>query len=262
MVQTMIYYRQLKHNKNLIGGIKLKRKNLVLIVFIMVAALLIGGCSKQTETPPKDTDGSLSAEANTEDTNVEVDTSVEVDIDTDTEEDLEDLEDFEMVLGDKAKITKEEIEDLYKTDKNMLMFFDTFSGRLAPDFEMEGLDGKKINLSDFKGQNVVIEFMGSWCEVCVSSVPNNEKFNEEYKDAKIISIGVNETIENLKDFAKASGVDNIEYYIPTSDETVEDYEIFFVPIYFYIDSEGYVQMILAGDAPVDVLKEYANKSFK
>lgn len=222
-----------------------KRRLILLILITLSLSLIIVGCSKNKEKIEIETDGGTLTEK----------------IKEEEKEEEEDLENFELTLGDKAKIAKEEIERLYSTDKNMLLYFNDFSGRLAPDFEMTDLEGNKINLADFKGENVIIEFMGSWCPVCKETLATNNEFNSKYKDAKIISIGVNETIESMKSLAEETKLENTEYYIPTSEDTYETYDIFFVPIYFYVDKEGYVQMILAGNAPLDMLIEYADKSF-
>ena len=178
------------------------------------------------------------------------------------EEEAVSAEDFELVLGDKAKISEEEIREIYSTDVNMLEFFNDFSGRKAPDFKMTDMEGNTISLSDFEGENIIVEFMGSWCDVCVSASKVNEKFNNEYEGAKIISVGLNETKEGLESFIEEAGLKNTEFYLPAEEDGLDSYNLFFVPIYFNIDKEGYVQMILAGDAPYDILVEYADRSFK
>lgn len=35
-------------------------------------------------------------------------------------------------------------------------------GALAPDFELSGVDGNMVRLSDFRGQPVVLNFMHTW----------------------------------------------------------------------------------------------------
>jgi len=174
----------------------------------------------------------------------------------------ESTENIQLKLNKKVKISKEEIESLYKDDKNMFQFFNDFSGKKAPDFEMKDLDGKKVKLSDFKGKNVIIEFMGSWCSVCKKASPNNDKFNKKYKKAEILSIGIDDTAEDLKKLKNELGLKNSKFYLPIDEKTPDNYDVFFVPIYFYVDKEGLVQMILAGDASYDMLVEYADKSFK
>lgn len=226
----------------------MKKKTIIMLSLVISVFMLFTGC--------------VSSEVE-EDINPEVEVSEEVGEDIDDEEGEEiSAEDFELILGDKAKISEEEIRGIYSSDINMLEFFNDFSGRKAPDFEMVDLDGNSINLSDFQGENIILEFMGSWCDVCVTTSAINEKFNNEYKDAKIISVGLNETKEGLEELIESKEIKNTEFYLPATEDALKDYNLFFVPIYFNIDKEGYVQMILAGDAPYDILAQYADKSFK
>lgn len=236
-----------------------KKRIIFLTLTVLIFALTIAGCSpnsKQKNNKEKiemDTDGGALAE--------QTEGDIENKEDIKDKEDEIDWENFEMDLGEKAKISKEEIESLYSTDKNMLLYFNDFSGKLAPNFEMIDLEENKVNLKDFKGKNVILEFMGTWCPVCKETLTTNNKFNKQYENAKIIQVGVEETTDSMKELAEEVKLENLEYFIPTSKDTYETYDVFFVPIYFYVDKEGYVQMILAGDAPLEMLIEYADKSF-
>jgi thiol-disulfide isomerase/thioredoxin len=37
------------------------------------------------------------------------------------------------------------------------------TGQMAPDFELESLDGKTVRLSDFHGKAVLLNFWATWC---------------------------------------------------------------------------------------------------
>ena len=40
---------------------------------------------------------------------------------------------------------------------------DLGSGKLAPDFEIELVDGEKVTLSSYQGKVVLLNFWGTWC---------------------------------------------------------------------------------------------------
>src|SRR5699024_12283205 len=59
-------------------------------------------------------------------------------------------------------------------------------GDLAPDFELETLDGETVKLSDFRGQKVLLNFWATWCPPCRAEMPDMQKFHEENEDAVIL----------------------------------------------------------------------------
>jgi len=75
---------------------------------------------------------------------------------------------------------------------------------IAPDFELESLDGSTIKLSELKGKNVIINFWATWCDFCVMEMPDLQKLQETYKDEDLIILAVNvgETKEEVDRFAK------------------------------------------------------------
>jgi thiol-disulfide isomerase/thioredoxin len=48
---------------------------------------------------------------------------------------------------------------------------DTAGGGRAPAFELAGLGGGRVRLSDFHGQPIVISFWASWCAPCQRELP-------------------------------------------------------------------------------------------
>jgi DsbE subfamily thiol:disulfide oxidoreductase len=65
-------------------------------------------------------------------------------------------------------------------------------GHLAPQFELTDLQGKKINLRDYRGKVVLVNFWATWCETCKEESPllqklvNDEKGNSQLTVLKIL----------------------------------------------------------------------------
>lgn len=61
----------------------------------------------------------------------------------------------------------------------------------AKDVEFVDLQGQSVNLSDFKGQWVVVNLWATWCPPCVVEMPELVFFHEKYKDKGAMVLGVN-----------------------------------------------------------------------
>lgn len=181
--------------------------------------------------------------------------------DAETTNDEENLnpEDIELNFGEKARISEEEVKNLYSNDATMLLLANKLIGQPAPNIEFTNIDGEKLSIDSFKGENIIVEFMGTWCPVCQESTQDVKQFSE-MSDIKIIPIGLNDDAESIKTFMNDYNISVPHYYTDT-DTVLNTYEISFVPIYFYIDKDGYVQMILAGNTPAEMLQEFTSKVF-
>jgi len=60
----------------------------------------------------------------------------------------------------------------------------------APDFTLQGFDGRTVTLSELRGQVVVVNFWASWCLPCREEAAYLEQTWRKYKDQGVIFIGV------------------------------------------------------------------------
>lgn len=62
-------------------------------------------------------------------------------------------------------------------------------GKPAPKFNLPSSKGGQINLEDYKGKLVLLNFWASWCPPCRAEMPGFIKLQEEYKDKPFNIIG-------------------------------------------------------------------------
>ena len=68
-------------------------------------------------------------------------------------------------------------------------------GLPAPDFALPDLDGKMINLVDYRGKVVFLNIWATWCAPCVEEMPSMEKLHQELKnqDFVILAVSIDES---------------------------------------------------------------------
>lgn len=83
-------------------------------------------------------------------------------------------------------------------------------GQMAPDFNAQLTDGKKINLSDFRSKVVMLQFTASWCGVCRKEMPHIEQqiWQKHKNNPHFVLIGIDrdEPLDKLINFGKSTGI--------------------------------------------------------
>src|SRR5690625_2891267 len=81
-------------------------------------------------------------------------------------------------------------------------------GEMAPNFDLEKMDGEKVKLSDYRSEKVMLNFWATWCPPCRAEVPDMQKLHEN-KDVTILAVNL---------LGQESGIDPVE-------EFLEDYGV-------------------------------------
>lgn len=118
----------------------------------------------------------------------------------------------------------------------------------APDFELVSLDGRKVKLSDFRGQAVVLNFWATWCGPCKIEMPWFVDLQKQYANEGLTILGVamdDTEPGKIAQFTSELGV-NYPVLLGT-DKVSEEYgNVEYLPTTFYIDRQGKIVGKVAG----------------
>lgn len=124
-------------------------------------------------------------------------------------------------------------------------------GAPAPDFSLENSAGGKINLADYKGKVVLLDFWATWCPPCRMSTPAIVKLNQKFKgkDLAVIGVSLDEDASNVvPPYIKKENVVHTIVYGNDSNVT-QDYQVRAIPTFFLLDKKGVVYKQYAGFYP-------------
>jgi len=113
-------------------------------------------------------------------------------------------------------------------------------GNLAPDFDLQTLDGKSLKLSDLRGKAVLLNFWATYCGPCKIEMPWFVELQKEYgpQGFQIIGVAMDDaSTEEISKFAKEMGV-NYPILIG-KDSVAESYGgVSVLPTTYFVDRDG------------------------
>ena len=114
--------------------------------------------------------------------------------------------------------------------------------RLAPDFVLPSLDGKSMQLSDFHGKVVLLNFWATWCVPCKVEMPWFVELQKRYGTSGLQVVGIAMDDASQADLRKFTNDLGVNYPILIGNDKVGDAYggVQFLPVTFYIDRDGRV----------------------
>ena len=143
-------------------------------------------------------------------------------------------------VGLKAQTPEEDLDPEYA--KELLV-----PGSPAPDFCLNGLDGKPVRLSDFKGKKVVLVFWATWCPDCRAEVPQLKAMmaSPKAKDVVFVSVSFDRKFEALVQYVQENGLGGVQLFDPAGKKesaVAAAFHVKWIPSLYLIGEDGKVQL--------------------
>ena len=103
------------------------------------------------------------------------------------------------------------------------------------------INEKNVNLDDFKGKLIILNFWATWCAPCKEEMPSldNLQSNIELDNLKIFPINIGgEGVPKSESFFKKLNIKNLEIYFDESVTLVKKFALRGVPTSIIFNKEG------------------------
>jgi len=129
-------------------------------------------------------------------------------------------------------------------------------GFLAPDFELKTPKGDSIQLSDLRGQAVLVNLWATWCPPCRAEMQAIEKVHNEYKDQGFTVLAVNMTYQDdpfeVMPFVNEQRL-SFPILLDETGEMANAYQLRSLPSSFFVDRNGVIKEVVIGGPMAEAL---------
>ena len=141
--------------------------------------------------------------------------------------------------GGRAATVAEHLEALRVQIPNELV--------VAPEFSLEGLDGRPVSLKSFRGKVVFLNFWATWCVPCRAEMPAMERLHREYGTRGLAMVAVNfqESKAEAQTFADEFRLTFLILLDPKGTVT-RSYAVRALPVTYLVDRDGKILWKAAG----------------
>lgn len=137
------------------------------------------------------------------------------------------------------------------------------TGKVAPAFELPDLadPGRQIELGDFRGEPVVLNFWASWCVPCRREMPALDEVATSFAgDVAFLGIDHQDNREDALKLVRRTGVDYPSVYDPKGD-VAKAYGIFGFPSTVLVRPDGTIAATRTGELSRTELEELIEEHF-
>ncbi len=138
------------------------------------------------------------------------------------------------------------------------------AGKQAPAFSLPSIKGGSVDLNDYKGKVVLLNFWASWCPPCRAEIPGFIKVQNAYKDKSFTLIGI--AIEDKKESLAYANDVGINYPVAYGLESSLEVAALYgdpdgaLPYSVLIGKDQQIISVHSGFLSEDVLKKLIDKN--
>jgi len=123
----------------------------------------------------------------------------------------------------------------------------SLGGAPAPDFSLPDLDGKPLDLTNYRGKVVLLDFWATWCTPCRDEIPHFVEWQDKYREQglQVIGISMDDGPKPVREFYREFKM-NYPVALGTEKLAASYGGVLGLPITFLIDRDGRVAAKFVG----------------
>lgn len=122
---------------------------------------------------------------------------------------------------------------------------------------LSNLQGQPVDLNDFKGQPVVINFWATWCPPCVREMPLLASYAEEGLTLVLINQG--ETVDVITDYLDSAGLTFEHMLLDPRQMALQAMQVRGLPTTQFFDAEGRLVNEHTGELHDEQLQQFVQR---
>jgi thiol-disulfide isomerase/thioredoxin len=130
-------------------------------------------------------------------------------------------------------------------DRSLSQLFDDMDVELLPDnlpqvsFQLKDISGADVDIADYRGKFVFLNFWATWCAACVVEMPAMEKLHQEMpaESFAMVAVSIQEPAIDVKRYVLLNRL-TFDVLLDSSGKTVPGFGIREIPTTLLLDTTG------------------------
>ena len=160
-----------------------------------------------------------------------------------------------------AGSAKASLNDIIRARRSWEPVYDSWYGKMSPDFTLTDINDRQHRLSDYRGKDVMIIFWATWCPPCRIEVPHLIALRNLFSEDELAILAISyittfprETTEKVRSFVRRSKINYTVFSTDMGAMPAPFSLVTGVPSTFFIDKQGKIKLATEGMLPLGDIK--------